>query len=333
MSGTKVADSSKKSGRGAPRSRRVSAEVAEAPLSPSSQPLTEVKKIHPIWGDREVTLVRVHRLFYRKGGSALEKPTPRAVGEHAPWDVTDPVEMLAAYGSGGRYRLSPFGPSGLACPAETFDVPDANGRVELYETPEMAAAATGAPAGPIQAPSMLQSSRDIVEMYRDLNKQAETARANDFQAFVKLMEARSGGGEGGVLVAFLQGELQGARAAEREARGALEALRGELATSREQLLRLKLGQTGAQDELISMVGKTLLERISGATGGGAAAAAAAGGGDTFALPTPEALRTMLHAGQVPAAVIEQAVKLHKVGGVPAALWEVIEPVASMAGLL
>jgi hypothetical protein len=104
------------------------------------------------------------------------------------------------------------------------------------------------------------------------------------------------------------------------------------------LLRKTL-TTEDKDDLFTSMAKVALERFgggalpvapagaSGNSNGGAAAA------DEIRLPTAEELAGMLAQGAVPKSVIVQAVALYRAGGLRPDLWALVEPVATMAGLL
>jgi hypothetical protein len=279
-----------------------------------------------------VSVVTVTRLRYRSGdmkGAAIRTPL-QAI---APDRLIDLGAVGSIYGP-GRYDLRGVDERGILATAVLIvDCPDESGELHLIAPapPTEAAAAPAAAAPGIQ--------KDMIDIYKDLAAQAEKSRQNDFQAFVKIMETQnrspSGGGE---LVAFLQAELHSVRARCTELERRLEETREGSQRAKDALLRKTL-TTEDKDDLFTSMAKVALERFgggvlpvapAGASGGSNGGAAAA---DEIRLPTAEELAAMLNQGAVPKSVIVQAVALYRAGGLRPDLWALVEPIATMAGLL
>lgn len=296
---------------------------------------------HPIFGTAPVAVVTITRLRYRNG-DARTTPIRTPLQPIPPERLIDLGAIGTIYGP-GRYDVRAVDERGmLAWRVELVDCPDEEGNLHLVApSPALdpaAVAAQGAPAGPPQI------QKDLVDIYKDIAAQAEKSRQNDFQAFVKIMEAqnagRAAGGGGGELVAFLQAELHSVRARCSELERRLEETREGSQRTKDALLRKTLSSEDKEDIFTSMA-KVALERFggggvlpvtpAGTTAPGAPGTAATA--DEIRLPSAEELASMLHAGAVPQSVIVQAVRLHRAGGLRADLWALVEPIATMAGLL
>jgi hypothetical protein len=289
-------------------------------------------KGHPIFGTAPVAVVTVTRLRYRPGdqrGAAIRTPLQPI----SPERLIDLMAVGAIYGP-GRYDLRAVDERGILAWAPVIvDCPDEAGELHLLAP---VVATDGAAAAPGQTAGI---QKDMIDIYKDLAAQAEKSRQNDFQAFVKIMEAQnrapSGGGE---LSAFLQAELHSVRARCLELERRLEETREGSQRTKDALLRKTLA-TEDKDDLFTSMAKVALERFgggvlpiapTGASGGSNGGAAAA---DEIRLPTAEELAGMLAQGAVPKSVIVQAVALYRAGGLRPDLWALVEPVATMAGLL
>lgn len=290
---------------------------------------------HPIFGTAPVAVVTITRLRYR-GGDPKSAAIRTPLQPIAPDRLVDLGAIGTIYGP-GRYDVRAVDERGmLAWRVELVDCPDEEGNLHLVApmpTPEVTAA-PAAPAGPPQI------QKDLVDIYKDIAAQAERSRANDFQAFVKLMETRSAAPtSGGELVAFLQAELQAVRARCAELERRLEESRDEGQRTRDSLLRKTLAADG-KDDLFTRALQVAVERFGGGgvlpvTPGSSSSSSSSSGAtaDEIRLPSAEELAAMLHAGAVPQAVIVQAVRLHRAGGLRPDLWALVEPIATMAGLL
>jgi hypothetical protein len=289
-------------------------------------------KGHPIFGTAPVAVVTVTRLRYRPGdqrGAAIRTPLQPI----SPERLIDLMAVGTIYGP-GRYDLRAVDERGILAWAPVIvDCPDEAGELHLLAP---AVPADGAAASPATA----GVQKDMIDIYKDLASQAERSRQNDFQAFVKIMEAQNRApSNGGELVNFLQAELNSVRARCTELERRLEETREGSQRAKDALLRKTLTSED-KDDLFTSMAKVALERFgggvlpvapagaSGGSNGGAAAAA-----DEIRLPTAEELATMLAQGAVPKSVIVQAVALYRAGGLRPDLWALVEPVATMAGLL
>jgi hypothetical protein len=290
---------------------------------------------HPIFGTAPVAVVTITRLRYRNGD-------PKSAAIRTPLQPIPPERLvdLGAIGTiygPGRYDVRAVDERGmLAWRVELVDCPDEEGNLHLVApmpTPEVTAA-PAAPAGPPQI------QKDLVDIYKDIAAQAERSRANDFAAFVKLMETRSAAPtSGGELVAFLQSELQAVRARCTELERRLEESRDEGQRTRDSLLRKTLSADG-KDDLFTRALQVAVDRFGGAGvlpvvpgSSGSSSGSSGATADEIRLPSAEELAAMLHQGAVPQAVIVQAVRLHRAGGLRPDLWALVEPIATMAGLL
>jgi hypothetical protein len=234
----------------------------------------------------------------------------------------------------GRYELKPCNGNGsLAMPAILVDVPDANGEVLPYLTAPISGQNPGAPGVAGVAGVEPAKPDPMVEVWREMAKQAEQGRSNDINAFLKLLEqerTRSAPPESSAMLTFLQKELDSARSTIVARDATIDTLREEVGRLREAAVRSKAGAAAGGDELLNKIGGFLMEKVSGGVASGAGGAAT---GDMFRIPDAAEMRAMIEAGAIPAEVIKHAVRLHKAGGLPADRWAVIEPIAAMAGLL
>jgi len=281
-----------------------------------------------------VSVVTVTRLRYRPGamkGEAIRTPLQPI----SPERLIDLGVVGSIYGP-GRYDLRGVDERGILATAVLIvDCPDESG--ELHLVAPMAPTEAAAPAAAAGAP---QIQKDLVDIYKDIAAQAERSRANDFQAFVKLMETRSAAPtSGGELVAFLQSELQAVRARCSELERRLEESRDEGQRTRDSLLRKTLSADG-KDDLFTRALQVAVDRFGGAGvlpvvpgSSGSSSSSSGATADEIRLPSAEELAVMLHQGAVPQAVIVQAVRLHRAGGLRPDLWALVEPIATMAGLL
>jgi len=281
-----------------------------------------------------VSVVTVTRLRYRPGamkGEAIRTPLQPI----SPERLIDLGVVGSIYGP-GRYDLRGVDERGILATAVLIvDCPDESG--ELHLVAPMAPTEAAAPAAAAGAP---QIQKDLVDIYKDIAAQAERSRANDFQAFVKLMETRSAAPtSGGELVAFLQSELQAVRGRCAELERRLEESRDEGQRTRDSLLRKTLAADG-KDDLFTRALQVAVDRFGGAgvlpvvPGSSSSSSGSSGAtADEIRLPSAEELAAMLHQGAVPQAVIVQAVRLHRAGGLRPDLWALVEPIATMAGLL
>lgn len=286
---------------------------------------------HPVFGTAPVAVVTVARLRYRNG-DAKTAPYRTPLQPIPPERLVDLGAVGTIYGP-GRYDLRAVDERGvLAWQAIIIDCPDEEGNLHLIAPmPPVEAVAGGLAA----APGPPQIQKDLVDIYKDIAAQAEKSRANDFQAFVKLMEAqRSAPSSGGELVSFLHAELQASRSRCSDLERRLDESREEGQKSRDNLLRKTLS-SDSKDDLFSKALQVAVDRFGGGVLPGASGASGSGGAaaDEIRLPSAEELAGMLHQGVVPQNVIVQAVKLYRAGGLRPDLWALVEPVAAMAGLL
>ena len=190
-----------------PKSRAKAEETPTKANESASKP-EPIALGHPIFGTAPVAIVTVTRIRYRNGdpkAAPIRTPLPPI----APERLID-LGVVGTINGPGRYDLRAVDERGvLAWRPETVDCPDEEGNLHLVAPmppPDANAPASG-------GTPVIQ--KDMIDIYKDIASQAEKSRANDFQAFVKIMEAQNAGrasGGGSELVAFLQGELQGARA-------------------------------------------------------------------------------------------------------------------------
>jgi hypothetical protein len=312
-----------------PKVRRLSGESAEK-SGESAEPAQGFAAGHPIFGTAPVVSVTITRLRYRNGDGRTP-PIRTPLAPIPPNRLIDLGVIGQLYGP-GRYDVRGVDERGaLAWRPECVDCPDEEGNLHLIapspqlETTTVAAVAAAAP----------QIQKDMLDIYKDIAAQAERSRANDFQAFVKLMEAqRAAPSSGGELVSFLHAELGASRARCAELERRLEDSREDGQKSRDTLLRKTLTSDG-KDDLFTKALQVAVERFGGGvlpvTPGAATAQGTAP--DEIRLPSAEELAGMLYQGVVPQSVIVQAVKLHRAGGLRPDLWALVEPVAAMAGLL
>lgn len=286
---------------------------------------------HPIFGTAPVASVTITRLRYRNGdGRTTPIRTPLA--PIPPERLIDLGIIGQLYGP-GRYDVRGVDERGaLAWRPECVDCPDEEGNLHLIAPSPQAETTTVATVAATATP---QIQKDMVDIYKDIAAQAERSRANDFQAFVKLMEAqRAQPASGGELVSFLHAELGASRARCAELERRLEDSREDGQKSRDNLLRKTLASDG-KDDLFARALQVAMERfgVGGALAVTPGAASQSTTSDEIRLPSAEELAAMLHQGVVPQSVIVQAVALHRAGGLRPDLWALVEPIATMAGLL